>query len=192
MSDDTNAIPVGNDGDNGQLEGLNLPNFAEIDPETATPEQVEQLKKAGQTLLGQARHYKEKAQKLSQTVQRAPDPPQPIGGGDDDLRKDVEELKLEREKRRFQSTHGLDPDETDNLFALAKGMGIPPEKAIDHPFFKSGLDAWREQRRSSGAIPGPSSRSPVVEGKPVKDLGSKDIADNYAKVTAAVAQARRK
>ena len=170
-----------------------LPDFGKLaeNAENATVEEVIAAAKAAQTLLGKAKHFYEKANRPPKV--ETPTPQTPARAEvDDDIRKDIEGLKLSEQKRQFGYRYQYDPEETDQLFAFAKGMGITPEKAMEHPFFKGGLEASREQRRASGAIPGPSSRSPVIEGKPVNKLSGQEIGKDYAKVAEAVIKARKR
>lgn len=192
---DTNAAPADGTNDAGmEFDESKYPKFSDIKPEEATPEQITELVKAGQTLLGQTKHWSAKAKTLAAQVK--PDDktikPNPVANEGDmgSLRADVEDLKTEREKRQFGHSHSLSPEETDRAFALAKGMGKKPTEILEDDFFKSGLQSLRDQQRAAGAIPGPSSRSPMVDGKSFSELKREDKIKNFDKFVASSAKRR--
>lgn len=186
-------------GDEEQNLGINL---KEIDPETATPEQVAQLIKYGQTVAAQKEHFKAKAidpethkpykelwAAAKNTSQpKAPDAPAAQAAPSDDIAKTVSELKVANEKRDFGYRHQLSPEETDTAFALAHGKGKKPEDILADPFFKSGLDASRKAANVAAATPGSSPRAPRVEGKTFKEMSAKDRERNFAAIVEASGQ----
>lgn len=189
MVDDFNASAGGNDGTQ-EFDASNLPDFKSLaeNAENATPEEIVAAAQAAQTLLAQRNHWHQKATRPPKVDQPAPKAPQ--AGGDDDLRSIVESLKDESEKRRFGYAHGLDPEETDYAFGFAKGNGLAPDKVLEHPFFKAGLESHRKTKRNNDAIPGPSSRAPTIEGKTFGEMPKDDKAKNFSKVVAAIRQRR--
>lgn len=164
-----------------------FPKFSEIDPANTTPEQVAELVKAGQTLLGQTKHWYKKGK--SPVVVEPPLKTNPAPTAEPEamakLQADVSSLKTVEEKRRFGHVHSLSPEETDNVFAYAQGTGKKPSEALNDPFIKSGLQSMREQANADGAIPGPSSRSPLVDGKPFSEMKRDDKVKNFGKYVAA-------
>lgn len=160
------------------------PKFSEIDPANATPEQVTELVKAGQTLLGQTKHWHGKATSVKpkeEVINPKPTADPDIVGS---LQSDVAELKTEREKRQFGHAHGLSPEEVDRAFALATGMNKKPKEVLEDQFFKAGLETLRKQQRANGAIPGPSNRSPMVDGKPFNEMKREDKIKNFGALVA--------
>lgn len=163
-----------------------------IDPESATPEQVEQTIKFAKVALGQKNHWKEKALKAQTPTNpspEAPHPPKDPPATDQTAEKEKEErlarLELAEDKRQFADRHGYSARETDIIFAQAKGMNIPPDQAKDDEFVKSGIEALRKQKRVSDSIPGPSRKSPKVDGKSFEDMTPEEQKKNWAKVTGA-------
>lgn len=189
MSDDNNGAAGANSG--MELDESKLPKFSEIDENNATPEQVKELKESAQTLLGKTKHWSGKAKTLATELEEAkknppkgtqnPSAPAPEAP-DVDLRNKVNDLVLEKEKRQFGHANSLTPEETDNLFAYAIGMGLKPAEAMQHPFFKNGLEALRQQNKTDGATPGPSRRAPVVEGKTFQEMTIDERRKNFGKV----------
>ena len=150
---------------------------------------VETLKKNVATLNAQKKHWREKAvdpttgkpyKELFEAAQQAKNN-QPAEG--DDVKKDIQWLKAVEEKRQFGYQHGLSPEEADQVFNYAQGAGIKPEKALEHPFVKSGLESLKATQRAQSATPRPSSRSPLVEGKTFKDLKPEERKANWEKIT---------
>lgn len=190
MSDDNNGAPGANSGEM-ELDESKLPKFSDIDENNATPEQVKALKESAQTLLGKTKHWSGKAKTLTAELEEAKkNPPKgtqtplaPTPGADDvDLRRDVNDLKLEKEKRQFGHANQLTPEETDHLFAFATGSNLKPAEAMSHPFFKSGLEALRQQNKNDANIPGPSRRAPVIEGKTFSEMTNDERRKNFDKV----------
>jgi hypothetical protein len=186
---DNPIAPAGGQPSEPEFNESEFPKFSDIDPNSATPEQVDTLVKANQKLFGLTKHYSDKAKKLSEKPKETtpaptnPTPPaSPTPAGDDDLRKDVQSLKLVEEKRQFGHANSLTPEETDHLFAFATGMGLKPADAMNHPFFKSGLTALRQEAKTGEATPGPSRRAPIVEGKTWDEMTREERQKNFGKV----------
>lgn len=184
-----------------ELQDVEL-NLKEIDPDTATPEQVAQLIKYGQTAAAQKNHWKSKAidpdthkpykelWAAAKTPSQPNEPKAPAASADagDDLHKTVAELKIANEKRDFGYRNQLSPEETDTVYALAHGKGKKPEDILEDNFFKAGLDASRKAAQTAAATPGSSPRAPRVEGKTFKEMNMKDREKNFHAVVEASAQ----
>lgn len=99
---------------------------------------------------------------------------------DDDVIKDVQELKLSEKKRQFGFRNSLSPEETDKLFKYA-GQEDPTETLKD-PFFQSALSAMREKTKTEQAIPSSSNRSTKVGGKSFKEMDTEERKANWNKV----------
>lgn len=168
-----------------------------IDPDNASPEQVRELLSISQTALAQKRHWREKAtdpetgkpyKELfteAQSRNNITPPANPAPAAEQvtpEIVNTVEKLRIAEEKRQFGHSRSLTPEETDNVYAVALGLGIKPDQALDHPFVKQGLEAMRHQARITGATPGPSSRSPIVEGKSFNEMNEADKKKNFGKV----------
>lgn len=182
MSNDFDPTVV-NNGMETDFNEANLPRFADIDPESATPEQVSEVVKAAQTLLAQQRHWKQKALSL-QAPKPAPAPTQPQRDVPDDLTDTVKKLELAEEKRQFAYSHNLNPAETDHLYAFAKGAGLTPKEALEHPFFKKGLEGIRQSDEVNSAIPKPSGRRPIIEGKTLTEMSPEERKKNWSSIVA--------
>lgn len=184
-----------NTGDGENDKELTLP---EVDPTAATPEQVEQLVTVAKTALGQKAHWRAKAidpetgkpfkELLEATKSTLPTKPPTPAELTPEADARLKRLEMSEEKRQFQFANNLTPEEADNVFAVASGMGIKPSEALTHPFVKSGLEALRQTNKARSATLSPSSRSPVVEGKSFKDMDAKERAKNFSQV---VAQTRK-
>lgn len=188
---DNATAPAGGQPSEPEFIKSDFPKFSDIDINNATPEQVDALVKANQKLFGLTEHYSDKAKKLSEKPKETtpaptttPQPPAP-GAVDDDIRTSVKRLEMVEEKRQFGHSNSLTPEETDNLFAFATGMNLKPAEAMNHPFFKSGLEALRQEAKANGATPGPSRRAPVVEGKTFDQMTTDEKRKNFDKIVKA-------
>lgn len=92
-------------------------------------------------------------------------------------------LEQTEEKRTFGYQNNLSPEEADQVFAYAKGMGISPKDALEKPFVKSGIETIRTQRKAESAIPGSSFRSPKIEGRSFAELKPEDRKKSFAEVS---------
>lgn len=162
-----------------ELAGVNL--FKDIDPDAATPDQVKAIIKTGQTLLVQKKTWRDKALAAKPAAAAETINPKPVAEPDGlgSLQSDVAELKTEREKRQFGHANDLTPEETDEVFAYSHGAKLNPSEALKKPFVQSALESLRAQSRADGAIPGPSNRSTVVDGKPFSSLTKEEKAKNF-------------
>lgn len=96
---------------------------------------------------------------------------------DENLKRDVEELKIERLKRQFAYENNLSPQETDMVFKVNPN---PTKEDLDNPFVKGGIEAIRKEKRVDEATPAPSSSASVlIEGKEFKDLSEEDRKKNW-------------
>jgi hypothetical protein len=169
---------------------ISLDDVKDVDAENVTPEQVAAMQKHLATLQAQKSHWRTKAQKAA----TAPVAPAPINNASrpeersDTLQADVERLKQSDEKRSFGHRHTLSPEETDNVFAAAQGMGIKPDDALNHPFVKSGLEAMRTEARNASNTPSSSNRSPRVEGKTFDEMSDDERKNNFANVVSALSK----
>jgi len=171
----------------------------DFDPSNASPEMVTKLIKTSQTALAQKKHWRGKAiepdsgkpysELLKTAKEDKPNASNDSAGaqqGDDktptELEKDVAGLKISEEKRSFGHANNFSPEETDHVFAFAAGAGKKPSEVLEHPFIKSGIAAMRQQQGTDDATPGPSGRSPIVEGKTFKEMDDKDRRKNFDKV----------
>ena len=73
--------------------------------------------------------------------------------------RDVQELKLERSKREFGFANNLSPEETDIVYRFD---GKNPGEALKNPFIKTGLEAFRNQKKAEASSLSPSSRAPKL------------------------------
>jgi hypothetical protein len=103
----------------------------------------------------------------------------------DDLVKDVQELKIEREKRQFAYSNSLSPEETDFVFSQPVPTGKERKDLLDNPFVKGGLAAVRSENSQASATPRPSGRFPKVEGKTFEEMKPAEREKNWKKFTGA-------
>src|SRR3990167_9865374 len=69
----------------------------------------------------------------------------------DDIRKDIDTLKEESQKRVFQHANKLSPTQVDELFAYSKGMKIEPKIALEKPFIKKLFEQMTIDEEASNA-----------------------------------------
>lgn len=179
------------------IDDSKLPKFSEIDPATATPEVVAEVVQAAQTLLGQRKHWHAKAidpetkkpfsEIVTELKKKPPqDTPPRSPSADPAIDERLSRVEQAEEKRQFGHKNNLAPEETDHLFAYAKGMGKKPEEVINDAFFKGGLDNFRQTSRNNGATPNPSHRAPTVEGKTFGQMKPEERRNNFEKVVGVV------
>lgn len=197
-----------NDHEDAELDNGGL-KIEDIDPEAATPEQVEQLKKTAQTALAQRGKWKDRAidpstgkpyKDLLAEAKAKPEPPAqppvpPAPSGVDELRKEVDGLKLSDQKRHIGYRHTLSPEETDLAFQMAGNDPAKTEELLDPKndspaakLFRGGLERLRTENSVSANTPGPSNRSPMVEGKTFGQMTEKERAENFDKVKGGLAK----
>lgn len=162
------------------------PSLLDKDPSELTSEQVKVIQQNSKNVFGMSRHYKGK---LDEAKPKPPTPGQaepsklnePTPPADDfaETKATVERLNTAEEKRQFGHSNNLSPEETDEVFAYAKGAGIKPSEALSKPFVKSALENIRQNARASGATPGSSNRSPKVEGKTFQEMNDGERRKNF-------------
>ena len=123
--------------------------------------------------------YKELYETALKPKQETPIPVEP------DVKDRLYKIEQIEEKRQFGYQNNLSPEETDYLFALAKGSEKKPSELLADTFVKGGLETVRKQKNNESATPRPSSRSPMVEGKSFNELKPEDKRKHWAKVTGA-------
>lgn len=166
-----------------------------IDPDNATPEQVRELLKTSQTALAQKKHWRNKAidpetgKPYKDLVTKAPEDlapkPKPAEAMPE-AESRIARLEQAEEKRHFGHVHNLTPEETDQVYAYATGAGLKASEALEKPFIKNALEAMRSEARANDATPGPSSRSPIVEGKTFHDMTIEEKRKNFPQVVKAL------
>lgn len=170
---------------------LALPEWAkELDPENAAPEQVKELLKLSNTALAQKNHFRKKwkdATTGSNPARPAPAEVIPNAPHTDEaqapaITERLMRVELSEEKRQFGHAHNLSPEETDAVFAFAKGNGLSNEDAFKHPFVRSGIEGSRRENRIAAGTPGPSSRVPKVEGKTFREMTPAERRKNWDKI----------
>lgn len=192
MPNDTGDADILEDGDDKDLK------IEEIDSEDATPEQVEQLKKVAQTARIQRAKWKEraidpstgkpfkdllaeaKAKQVETPAEKPNDPP--VSDPNDDLKKTVEKLQLSEEKRKAGDRHKLSSDETDLLFQMSGNDPSRVDEIFKTDFFQAGLTGLRAKAATDSATPGPSNRSPQVEGKSFNQMNEDERRKNFDQV----------
>lgn len=100
---------------------------------------------------------------------------------DDEVLKDIAELKLSDKKRHIGYKLGLSPEETDTLFRFAGGED--PEEAFNNQFFQAGLKEFRKDKAVQEAIPSSTSKARTIAGKDFKSMTEEERKANWAKIT---------
>lgn len=101
-----------------------------------------------------------------------------------DILKDVASLKEDRQMRVFQHANNLTPEQVDELFGYAKGMGIEPKDALEKPFMKKVLSQMSSDEASANAVLNPSRRAPTqVGGKTFKEMSSDERRSAFSTFT---------
>lgn len=162
----------------------------QTDPTSVTPEEAKLISENSKALFAQKNHWKEKAtdpetgksfKDLLSEKKDEPIKPQPTEGLNE-IKEDVGKLKQSEEKRSFGHSKNLSPEETDEVFAYATGMGISAKDALEKPFVKAAIEATRTQKRAESNIPGASNRAPRVDGKTWNDMDDKEKRKNFGEV----------
>lgn len=101
----------------------------------------------------------------------------------DDIQKDVQSLKDDRQLRVFQHANGLTPEQADEVFAYARGMKIEPKDAMEKPFMKKVLEQMKSETEVANATLSPSRRSPVqIGGKTFKDMSVEERRKSFSQI----------
>lgn len=181
--DGTNQSGIGEDPTPNDADLAAIDLFKDIDPTQALPaEKVAEVLSIAKTLQFQKKHWRTKA-----TDKPAPpNPLKPVPQANESAVTEgrVAALEQAEEKRQFGHANNLAPDETDHVFAHAAGSGMKPLEALNSPFIKAGLEAFRAAKQSDAARPGPSNRSPRVEGKSFGEMKREDRQKNFGAVVA--------
>lgn len=101
----------------------------------------------------------------------------------------VKELREKLSKKEEKEPEGLDEirlrldghdaDEINLISTMAKGLGKKPGEALSDPLVKSALEGMRIERKSKQAIPEPTTRVQVVDGKSFSELSKPEQKKNY-------------
>lgn len=91
---------------------------------------------------------------------------------DEELIKDVQDLKEEKLKRQFGFDNGLSPEETDIAFKYSNGK--LSKEMLEDSFFKAGLESLRAKKRLESNLPGSNSRSSVFREKSFSETPEED------------------
>lgn len=86
---------------------------------------------------------------------------------DEDIRQDVEQLKLSETKRQFGYKHNLSPLEVDKVFSIDSN---PSKETLEDPFVKAGLQALRRQSKVKENTPSSTTSQAPTSQKDWKDL----------------------
>lgn len=152
---------------------------------------VKKLIETSKTAIAQKKHWRGKA--IDPTSGKPYKELVPAGGSttviapkaEDQATEDrqrIVTLEQAEEKRQFGGAHKLSPGQVDALFAYAKGMGKKPEEMLADNGAKALIQGIASQDRASDARPGPSNRSPVVEGKTFGEMTIEEKRKNFSGV----------
>jgi len=150
----------------------------------------EDIKKTLQTEHVRKLHFKSKfevtSQKLAETeaelAKFKTQPPPKNEGQPDEINNRLGNLEFSEAKRQFASQYGYTAEETDKLFAYAKGIGKEPHTIIDDPFVKTAITVLRQSKANADATPAPSGSTIVVEGKKWSEMSNDERKKNFGKV----------
>jgi hypothetical protein len=169
----------------------------DTDAEIVIPENAdEKLKQDLQTTIAKKKAWREKAidpstQKSYKELYESIKTQKPIDTTtkketvevSDDIRKDITSLKEESSKRIFQHANKLSPEQVDEIFGYAKGMGIEPKVALEKPFMKKLLDQMTSDEEASNASLPPSRRAPAqVGGKTFAQMTPEERKTNFPSI----------
>ena len=71
-------------------------------------------------------------------------------------------------------------EETDKVFAYAKGVGKEPSDVLDDPFVQNALESMKQKKAIDDATPKPSGSGVVVGGKNWANMSKKERKDNFS------------
>jgi len=89
---------------------------------------------------------------------------------DKEQKQDTQPAVLDWKKAFSLKNEGYSEQEILSLGEMAESAKMPVEKLLDNPIVKAGIEATRSKAKESAAVPTPSNRSTMVEGKPVSEL----------------------
>jgi len=151
----------------------------------------EDVKKTLQTEHARKLHFKSKFEVTNQKLAEAeaelakfktqPTPPN-NPEKPDEINNRLGNLELSESKRYFASRNGYSAEETDSIFAYAKGIGKEPQAVLDDPFVKTAITALRQTKANVNATPAPSGSTIVVEGKNWASMSKDERKQNFDKV----------
>jgi len=162
----------------------------DLSPDTLDVIDDEGVKKTLQTEHARKVHFRNKFQETNQKLAEAQaelaklkTPNAPIVNDKlDEVNNRLCNLELSETKRQFGSQHGFSAEETDSIFAYAKGIGKEPHTVIDDPFVKTAITAMRQTKANVNATPAPSGSTIVIEGKKWSDMSNDERRKNFDKV----------
>lgn len=143
----------------------------ETEPVVAEEEQPQDIdwRAEADKWKAQAQRYKKQASKAKEDPSRF-----------DEISKDINELKMEKNKRTFGYEHGLSPDEVDAVFAFNPA---PTKDILDNPFVKGGIDAIRAKKKVNEAIPAPTHAASKIMDKKFEELPADEKQAEWKKLT---------
>lgn len=103
----------------------------------------------------------------------------------EELKKEVDSLKVSEQKRTFGYDNGFSPAETDMIWSLATANKKKPEEMLTDETWKLMLDSKRTVEKTKSAIPHSSSRTGTVNGKNFDELPVDEQRKNWGTVTGA-------
>lgn len=144
---------------------------------------VEKLTKGFKTAIAQKQYWRGKA------TTKAPVPPvdsttKPPVQNDEITRLagDVATLTQIEAKRQFGHAHSYSPEIVDAIFGYANGVGKKPDDVLGDAFIKQAITGMQSQTRRDGNTPGPSNRSPKVEGKTFGEMDNEERKKHFGSV----------
>ena len=136
----------------------------------------EELKKPLLTEIARKKHFREKFEKEEAArkeleaklaeLQAKPEPQvEKSEPKSSDLEDTVASLQQAEQKRQFGYENGLDPRETDQVFAYAQGLNVDPSEAKDSVGGKALIEAIRAENKANDITPNTSGTATLAGGK---------------------------
>lgn len=87
-------------------------------------------------------------------------------------------------KKAFSlKNEGYSEQEILALGEMSDSSKMPVEKLLENPIIKAGIESARSKAKDAAAVPTPSNRSVVIEGKPLEELIKGDsFKQNFGKI----------
>jgi len=174
-----------NQQENETLEEINLDGTEDTEALTAKLKEERELRiketQARKELTARAKRAEEEARIAKSKLPSLQEEKPKI---EEQVVKDVAELKMTEKKRQFGYSHGLSPEETDTLFNFANGSD--PDLALKNPFFQAGLDGMRRKKANEANTPSSSNRAPIVGGKTFGQMTQEERKANWGTITNAI------
>lgn len=148
----------------------------------------EDVKKELQTEHARKLHFKNKYQDTAKKLEEATaalaklngNPPAPKDQPkNDEVNNRLSNLEMSEQKRQFASINGFDAEETDKIFAYAKGVDKAPQDVLDDPFLKNAIAVHRQTKANANAIPTPSGSTIKVQGKNWSEMTNDERKKSY-------------